>query len=201
MRGKQPVDISGKRYESLLVQSYVGRGRWQCICDCGTPVQVLTYNLNNGHTKSCGCLRAIRAVSLRTTHGKRHSRVYNIWCHMIARCGRKSDRDYKNYGARGIKVCDRWHSFENFYADMGDPPIGMSIERIDNDGNYEPHNCKWATKLEQCRNRRVNHVISAFGQEMCMSAWAEELNISRATIKTRYQRGDRGERLLRPVQR
>jgi hypothetical protein len=128
------------------------RGRhWLCRCDCGTERTVRENNLRYGSSKSCGCCVARER---NTRHGQSYSRVYSIWIALRQRCSNPESTNYANYGGRGITVCERWLAFENFYADMGDPPPGLSIDRIDNDGNYEPGNCQWATASEQLRNRR-----------------------------------------------
>lgn len=112
--------------------------------------------LRSGHTRSCGCLASeVRAARWRT-HGKTDTRVYRAWASMLRRCQNPNTVAYKWYGARGIKTCERWQKFENFLADMGEPPVGMELDRIDNDGNYEPENCRWVTHQKNCMNRRNN---------------------------------------------
>jgi|GEM_PF-2384486 len=129
---------------------------WRCVCDCGTVRDVQGYNLSSGKTNSCGCFSADVASRNNKKHGMRKSTEYRIWSLMIQRCHNKNNPGYRNWGSRGIKVCDAWlESFENFYKDMGRRPDGTSLDRIDNDGNYEPSNCRWATKRQQTLNRRV----------------------------------------------
>lgn len=118
-------------------------------------------------------------------HGFKGTRVYNIWCSMKRRCLSKTSQDYHRYGARGITVCDRWMQFHNFLSDMGEPPEGMSIERVDNDLGYEPGNCVWATQTEQAFNRRSNRVLTIDGVSKPMSLWADEYGIPRATLRQR----------------
>jgi len=123
---------------------------WLCQCDCGGTKIITSGNLKNGTTNSCGCM-----AHKHTKHGKSYTKAYRRWRNMLNRCSEKIvNDDYFNYGFRGIKVCDRWKVFANFYADVGDAPDGMSLDRIDNDGDYEPNNWRWAMPLEQRHNQR-----------------------------------------------
>lgn len=153
----------GNKYNRLTVIGEVekqSRKRYlKCVCDCGQQTVVRSDKLKSGHTKSCGCLQRERvrdALSKTKTHGMTNSGEYYIWCGMKSRCFNENNKSYKYYGGRGITVCDRWRdSFENFYEDMGPRPSSIhQIDRINNDGNYEPGNCKWRTPSENCLNRR-----------------------------------------------
>lgn len=155
-------------------------------CDCGNERVVTAGHLRSGHVSSCGCLQIERT----TKHGMYGTPEYHAWTHMTNRCYCSTNKAFKNYGARGISVCDRWRgSFENFYADMGPRPKGASIERIDNNGNYEPTNCRWATRSEQNRNTRRNRWLTARGRTQCIADWAKEAGIRHGIIRNRLHLG------------
>lgn len=125
------------------------------------------------------------AARANITHGMSNTRLFNIWDGMRSRCANPRAINFANYGGRGIKVCDRWQKFENFFADMGHPPQGCTLERSDNDGDYTPENCTWATRQQQARNRRNNRLLTHGGETLCSEAWAQRLGISRAGLMRR----------------
>lgn len=152
-------NISGMRFgrlTALEVSGKVGRRlAWRCRCDCGAYASVQGGLLRSGDTRSCGCLQDETRRTMNLRHGMAGTRVYRIWSHMRRRCKDPRAIRWLQYGGRGIRVCERWAQFENFFKDMGEPPTPThSIDRIDVDGNYEPHNCRWATPKEQAANKR-----------------------------------------------
>lgn len=163
--GAVPEDLAGRRFSRLTVLAKdaerVDRPRWVCQCDCGAIKSAAAYLLKCGKTRSCGCLDADRKRTATIRHGFNRTPTYATWANMLGRCKNPNRPDYKNYGGRGISVCERWLDFRNFLADMGEKPHSMSIDRIDNDGNYEPSNCRWATASEQRRNQRTRCIVRA----------------------------------------
>jgi hypothetical protein len=151
-------ELAGQQFGRLTAIKFVSGAKyssWLCRCSCGVEVEVITAHLTNGCTKSCGCLNRDVARKNSTKHGLSYTSEYDCWVNMKDRCLNSKHKAYKYYGGRGIKVCDRWlNSFENFILDMGKKPAPeLSLERIENDGNYEPGNCRWATSKEQRLNR------------------------------------------------
>lgn len=163
---------------------------WRCLCDCGNEKLKASHDLKRAHAPSCGCWGRERISEAKGTHRLTETREYVIWAGMKQRCLNANSDAYPYYGGRGIQICDRWvDSFESFLADMGKAPPGTSIDRIDNDGNYEPGNCRWATAKVQTKNRRVAHYMTARGETHLMAEWAEIVGIRRGTISNRLRCG------------
>jgi hypothetical protein len=167
--------------------------KWICRCDCGKEKYVRANHLLSYRSRSCGCFRKEEIKRLLTTHGMTHTRAYRKWAGMHTRCYNKNEPTWDDYGGRGITVCDSWHKFENFYADMGNPPKGMSLERINNNAGYSKDNCRWATQNEQAKNTRRNIFLTICGICMCVADWARFSGGKYETIKMRHKRGWRDD--------
>lgn len=189
------IDLSGQKFGRLSVIKFhgnIGNKRWfDCICDCGNEKAVPAQNLTGGITKSCGCLVADKARMRHLTHGESYhsgkTKEYRTWTSMKDRCSNPKSNMYYAYGGRGIKVCDRWaNSYDNFLQDMGRAPSQKhSIERIDVNGNYEPTNCRWATRLEQMNNTRRSTLATFNGRTQSLSSWCRELGLSYHKVRQR----------------
>jgi len=183
-------NLVGKKFGRLIVLKFDRRVKnhsyWLCKCECGNTKSIRHDHLVSNKIRSCGCLQKEIIKNLNLSHGMTKSSTHQVWCAMKTRCYNKNNHGYKYYGARGIKICKRWNKFKNFYKDIGEKPKGMSIDRIDNNGNYKPSNCRWATQKEQCRNTRRNHNITFKNKTQCITAWAEEIGINRRTLQHRF---------------
>ena len=190
------IDLTGLVFDRLTVISRAtnnkwNKARWHCQCECGKTTTVTSDKLQSARTKSCGCIRI--------KHRMTSTPTYKSWESMRRRCMNSRAHNYYLYGGRGIAVCSRWlNSFENFYEDMGERPVGKSLDRIDNNGNYEPQNCKWSTPEEQQNNTRHNNNITYNGQTMSLSRWARFTGIERSKLWHRINNGWSVERALTP---
>lgn len=185
------LNLTGQRFERLVVvQKCSERGKggevyWLCKCDCGAEVRSQASPLKMGRTKSCGCLSRDRTRK----HGMEGTPTYNAWAHMLTRCRNEKHKQWKDYGGRGIKVCDRWMSFDNFLADLGEKPKGKSLDRIDNDGDYEPSNCRWANQRQQVTNRRMSPRYEWKGEIRSLSELAEQHGLKWRRVYERVRAG------------
>lgn len=197
-RGMSVIDRTGHKIGRLTVitrgpnqvfDTYVVTN-WLCECECGNRIMVRGHSLakaarGKGGTQSCGCFLRDSVAKRSTKHGKQSSRVYKIWQMMLQRCENPKHTGFSYYGGRGIQVCDRWHDFNNFLADMGEPPPRYTLDRIDVNGNYEPSNCKWASRREQSNNRRNNTLITFDGETHTIANWARLKNLTKGALITR----------------
>lgn len=169
--------------------------RWNCICSCGNKSVVIGSKLISGHTKSCGCLRS-DVLSSRKTHGLSDTPTYYSWQHLVDRCTNEKNKAYPKYGQRGISVCDRWRIFDNFLQDMGEKPNGTSIDRIDNNGNYEPGNCRWADRKTQNNNTRSNVIVVDGLLNLTLSEFCNKYNLNYGSVKSKRLRANLGKVVL-----
>lgn len=161
------INIAGQTFGRLTVIRRVykpsPKALWRCVCECGKTLTAMGILLRRGIVKSCGCLHRERAERMKLRHGHaragKHTPIYYRWHQMVDRCNRKTHKRYKDYGGRGIKVCRRWKRFENFLADMGEPPRGLILDRRNNNGNYTPGNCRWTSRSISARNTRRQNPI------------------------------------------
>lgn len=192
--------LIGKVFEYLTVESFARLNKhnnavWNCRCKCGKATIATTNDLNMGKMKSCGCFKALLA-SQRIIHGDARliggiSKEYRTWSNMRIRCYYTGSISYQNYGGRGIAVCSRWKdSFEAFLEDMGRAPSSKHmIERKNNNGNYEPENCVWATRKEQANNTRTNRILTFRGESKTLAQWSDEFNLCGSSITRRLRDG------------
>jgi len=194
------IDISGQRFGRLLVlkrdTSNLGKWSfWLCQCDCGNIVSVKGDRLKRGLTSSCGCFRKESFTKMLTKHGMSNTKIYRVWQGMKERCYSEKHKSFNYYGGRGITVCDEWMDKELGFIAFYEWSIsngyseGLTLDRSDNEGNYEPSNCKWTTRLEQGSNMRSNINILFNGEEKTLTEWSRELGIGRWSLKNRYDKG------------
>lgn len=192
------IEIAGQRFAKLTVIKRVTNDSSRCICkcDCGTVKEYSVSNVRSLRTKSCGCIKSTTPPHNKS-HDMTNTSTYKTWCHMIYRCNNPSSKSYPDYGGRGISVCDRWLTFENFLSDMGERPGGLTIDRIDNDGNYEKQNCRWATKKKQANNRRTSKLIEYNQETYTMSELATISGLPLKTFWSRFNSGWDIDRIMK----
>lgn len=195
------LNLTGQKFNNLTVlhespphKTLGGKlcRKWFCQCDCGNYVNVIQDKLRNNRTKSCGCLKkkvAAENGKKSSTHGMSNHPLYPIWNSMIYRCNNIKCKEYKFYGGRGIKVCQRWLDVKNFIEDMKNRPEGASLDRIDNDGDYSLNNCRWSTQSEQSRNRRTNINFTIDGITKCLTDWANDCGVDPKLASQRVKNG------------
>lgn len=191
-------DITRQRFGRLVVRKMVGTARgkswWDCVCDCGKEVFLPTSYLTSGNSHSCGCGQRAAAAQVcknRGVHFMRGTRLYTIWRGMNQRCRDKNSSNYRHYGGRGISVCQGWLDFKCFmgWALSTGYSDNLSLDRIDVDGDYKPSNCRWATKKEQCINRRTSRFITFRGEALTVTDWARKIGIRQTTLANRFRSG------------
>lgn len=199
MPAKKKPEIVDKTFGILVVTDlrfsrHGGRRRWfaKCVCKkCSREFWTLVGGLLAGRTKSCYCQRR--------KHGMTRTRIYRAWCDMMARCYSKACRNFRYYGAKNVKVCERWHNFENFLEDMGLPPKGMSLDRINPSGDYEPNNCRWADQETQNRNKRKTKYIEHDGKKLTIGQLAKMYGLCDSVLRHRLRRNSIEVALNQPV--
>lgn len=187
-------DLNNQRFERLVVKATDGIHRWLCVCDCGKEISVLTQSLVENKTRSCGCLQKERAGNAQYKHGHnargKRTPEYRVWAGIVNRCENPREPAYKFYGGRGIKVDPVWReSFQSFLDHVGKRPEGGTLDRIDNNGNYEPGNVRWATRKEQARNRRSSKMVVWKGKELSIAALAEQEGVNYKRLWQRLKDG------------
>lgn len=196
--GHDAKDITGSKFGQLIVLGPIGRKKggivWLCCCECGKEARISGELLRSGRTKSCGCLQKSVASKRLKTHGMSHTKLFVVWGSIIKRCENQASRSFPDYGGRGIKICDEWRydflAFHNYVVQLPNyGENGYTLDRIDNNGNYEPGNLRWSTQKEQCRNTRKNILLTHDGKTQCVAAWAEELGVSVNVLHHRLYAG------------
>ena len=191
-----PHYTAGTRFGRLTILGRAPRYKVVCQCDCGEQTTVSGRALKYGTTRSCGCLHSEQLAARNRTHGQTESRTYRIWGGMLTRCTNPNRREFKWYGGAGIRVCQRWQKFENFLADMGEAPPGLSIDRRDTRGNYCFENCYWATDKQQADNRTDSIRLTYGGETLPLTEWAVRTDVAYGTLKSRVRLGWPVERIL-----
>ncbi len=209
------IDITNKRFGKLVAiercKNISGKTAWKCKCDCGNTTYVSTSNLSCNRIRSCGCLKLEKLLERSTTHNQRHTILYSVWRGLRQRCNNPKHNSYHNYGGRGIKVCDEWDkSFQSFYdwayangystENQKDEKLKLTLDRIDNNGNYEPSNCRWVDRKTQTRNMRTTKFITFNGERKSISEWCEIYGINKPSFIIRLKYGwSIEEALTKPI--
>ena len=208
------IDLAGQRFGRLVVLERVGTNKsgnvlWSCLCDCGNRIIARSDHLKDNHIQSCGCLQKEIAskscIENKTTHNMSKTKIYGAWGNMRKRCYNIKNKEYKNYGGRGINICDEWNNEKtgliNFYnwSMANGYKEDLTIDRKDVNGNYEPSNCRWATYKEQANNKRNNHYITYKNETNTVTEWSEKLGIKRKTLDWRIANGWTTEKLFKQV--
>lgn len=207
------IDLTNQRFGRLVAirpltpeDNHYKRGlrKWLCQCDCGNTTFATTSDLRNGHSTSCGRYRYERASECLTrlkqenqNYGLTKTKAYRSWISMMSRCYNQKMIYYKHYGGRGIKVCQRWHEYKHFLEDMGQPANNMTLDRIDNNGDYTPDNCRWATRKEQGNNRRTNLYVSYQGQKLSAMQFSEKFNLKYSHVVYLIHKQLSGEEIIK----
>lgn len=188
--------VEGRKYGRWTLVGYARNDRWRtpfwlCVCECGVEREVSARLLRCGLSMSCGCLQSELVSKRATTHGQWKSRAYSSWHGMLTRClPTAAERTRSRYFDRGITVCERWRKFENFFEDMGHPPSGFELDRIDNDGGYSPENCRWVEHIRNCNNRSSCRMIEVDGVKKSLSDWARVCGVDREMMRGRIRLGN-----------
>lgn len=197
VRNRGLKDYSGTRFGRLVAVALVERDEdrnnhiWRFACDCGATTDKRIKNVSSGHTRSCGCLHRDITTARNYVHGftKSEFAAYRSWKDMRGRCRNPKNSDYKDYGGRGISVCERWEDFAAFLADMGSRPDRTTLDRIDVNGDYTPENCRWANAKQQANNKRSNHLIEMNGETRTLQSWCTQFGLEPSKVRYRLKRG------------
>lgn len=197
------IDLTGETFGKLKVLEFAGkkngRNYWKCQCSCGKVIEASTGNLRSGRATNCGCFRIERTKLANTTHGKTNTKLYGVYKHMYRRCYKETEPAYKNYGGRGIKICEEWlNNFENFYdwAVNNGYDENLTLDRINVNGNYEPSNCRWVNQTVQQNNRTNNVRLVHNGEEHTLAQWALIIGVPYKAFHLRYKRHGNIDRIF-----
>jgi hypothetical protein len=196
------LDMTTKKYGRLKAIRQIHNPKqtgalWEFVCDCGNVKIIKSQPVRLGKVVSCGCYMKELAAKLKQKHDCSYHANYKVWRGMIQRCTHLQNKDYPSYGGRGITVCNDWLDPNNFIKDMGERPSKLhTIDRIDNNGNYEPNNCRWVLMLTQSHNKRNNRNLTAYGETLCMAEFSRKYNIAQTTIMRRLRNGMTAEQII-----